>query len=116
MNEYFLHKYQLLTLLFLLCSMIIALAFFSQRINSNIVQKSKPEIVDDFDAKIIEMGEESLLVEAFDYRKEILVCTKLLEEKESFSVGDIVNIGYDGTITEADPLGVTALCIKKVRD
>ena len=45
-----------------------------------------------------------------------LFLSGLLEEKETFSVGDIVNIGYNGLIEESDPLGVTALCIKKVRD
>ena len=116
MNKYFFRKHWLLTILFLLCGLIIVLTFFRQRINSNSTQKSKSEIVDDFDAKIIGKRENSILVEAFDYRKEILVSTKLLEEKETFSVGDIVNIGYNGLIEESDPLGVTALCIKKVRD
>ena len=81
MNKYFFRKHWLLTILFLLCGLIIVLTFFRQRINSNSTQKSKSEIVDDFDAKIIEKRENSILVEAFDYRKEILVSTKLLEER-----------------------------------
>ena len=65
-----------------------------------------------FDAKVIEIKDTIILVEALNTQKEIIVETN--HTNKSLSTGDLINIEYDGEIEESNTPSITSLRIEKL--
>ena len=80
--------------------------------NSNEPLKEKVTENPYFDAKVIEIRESTILVELLKEKEEMVVGTSQISE--SFSVGELVKIEYDGEINETNPPSITALRIEEL--
>ena len=76
------------------------------------VSANKRKNTYNFDAKIIEIQNNSFLIQKIDENTEMRVYVN--QPYDNLLIGDLVNIEYDGTINEAYPPIITALNIKKI--
>lgn len=92
--------------------LLFVIIFFVIIFYDNNSPKNKVIENPNFDAKVIEIKDAIILVEALNTQKEIIV--GINHTNKSLSTGDLINIEYDGEIEESNPPSITALRIEKL--
>ena len=92
--------------------LLFVIIFFVIIFYDNNSPKNKGIENPNFDAKVIEIKDTIILVEALNTQKEIIVETN--HTNKALSTGDLINIEYDGEIEESNPPSITALRIEKL--
>lgn len=99
---------------------VLGIALFGcAKANNSTIKKESPKNEYQFDAEVLEIAEEYLLVKALDGQVvvgEVKVWTGLLEKDAipALEVGDTVRITNDGKMTMSIPAQMTAVEITKI--